>query len=468
MTLAVIGVVLSAVTTGAVVLGGSRVASALTANEPALEQQWGMKKIGAPAAWSNGLTGAGITIGVVDSGVDLVHEDLAAKIVPGTDLVEPGTSPQDDFGHGTHVAGIAAAITGNGRGVTGVAPDAAILPVKVLDNQGRGAANIDEGIRWAVDHGAHVVNVSIGDLLEPISGPPFTEAIRYAWSKDVICVVSAGNSFIFNSASSDEPALVVSATTPDDTLAAYSNGVGGAAWGIAAPGGAGETNEADDILSTYWVGGRSNQYAYLSGTSMAAPHVAGAAALLRAAGLTPQQTVDRLLATAKDLGPPGRDSNFGAGRLDVAKAVEGLGGAGGGGSGTGGGAGGGTTTTTASAGGGSGSGGGSSGGTSSGSGAGSKTTRTTAAPAIPTPPTPDTTTPATETPGGDTGALEQSTGAGTRDEGDGASAGANGNDASAGLPLALILAAGALVLGTGSLIPIVRPGRGGRRSRPGR
>lgn len=468
----------------ALVFSSGHATDALTANEPALAQQWGMQKIGAPTAWGQGLTGSGITIGVVDSGVDLAHEDLAAKLVAGTDLVEPGTTPQDDYGHGTHVAGIAAAVTGNGRGVTGVAPDAAILPVKVLDDQGRGAANIDEGIRWAVDHGAQVVNVSIGDLLEPIEGPPFTEAIRYAWSKGVICVVSAGNSFIFNSTFSDEPAIVVSATTPADEVATYSNGVGGAQWGLAAPGGAGSTNEADDILSTYWINGRPNQYAYLSGTSMAAPHVAGAAALLRAAGLSPQQTVDRLLATAKDLGQAGRDDIYGAGRLDVAKAVEGLGSSGGAAGGTGGGSGtggsGGSSGTGdagagAGSGGGDGSGGGSgsaagsgssSGGGGSGTGAGTSTgSRTTSPEAGAGSAGSGTTAPGSD--GASDGAVDASVLEGSGDEdtaaarsGDGSAGGEDGGGERGGVPAGLGVLASVLVLATGGMVPVLGRRRG--------
>jgi serine protease len=297
-------------------------AGALTQNEPAYSEQWGMQKVGAAAAWAKNLTGQGVTIGIVDSGIDFPHEDFAApgKILPGNNLVTPGTPPQDDFGHGTHVAGIAAALTGNGRGVTGVAPDARILPVKVLDSTGHAAGDVNAGIHWAVDNGAQVVNISIGDLLEPVQGNPFTEALRYAWSKGVVCVLSAGNSYVFNSAVQNENAIVVSATTMDDSLAGYSNGVGSAKWGMAAPGGDGN-GKPTDILSTYWVSGQKNQYAYDAGTSMAAPHVTGAIAVLLGAGFTPQQAVDRLLSTAKDLGTPGRDSSFGAGRLDVARAV---------------------------------------------------------------------------------------------------------------------------------------------------
>jgi subtilisin family serine protease len=300
------------------------VVPAQAANDPGWDNQWNMRVIGAEQAWAVG-TGKGITIAVVDSGVHLTHEDLAGKLLPGQDFVQRGTPPQDDNGHGTHVAGIAAAFANNGRGVVGVAPDATVLPVKVLDENGSGASDIDEGIRWAVDNGAHVVNLSLGNLLEPISGPPFTEAIRYAWSRGVICVLATGNAFVTSSTFENEPAIVVTSTDRNDRIPEYATAVGDAAWGVAAPGGRGALRQTDDVFSSYWTPSQdTNRYAWLAGTSMAAPHVAGAAAVLRSLGLTPQQTVDRLLATAKDLGSPGRDDVYGHGRLDLAKAVAGL------------------------------------------------------------------------------------------------------------------------------------------------
>lgn len=305
-------------------------------NDPGYGQQWGMKIIGAEQAWATG-TGAGITIAVVDTGMFFGHEDYAAgKILPGRNFIEDGQRPDDDVGHGTHVAGIAAASTNNGRGVVGVAPDAKILPVRVLENDGTGvgtgsAADVSAGIRWAADNGAHIINLSLGSHLQGIFGASFVDAVRYAWDRGVICVVAAGNSFVTGSGFKDEPAIVVSATNRNDAKPLYSSGVGEATWGIAAPGGEGSGPNA--ILSTYWTSAnQSNTYANAAGTSMAAPHVAGAAAILRSLGLTPLQTVERLRATAKDLGD---DEAFGAGRLDVAKAVAGLVPAGG--SGTGGG-----------------------------------------------------------------------------------------------------------------------------------
>jgi subtilisin family serine protease len=304
-------------------------AAAGAANDPALDRQWAIEAIGAQQAWGVG-QGNGMVIAVVDTGVQLSHEDLAAKLVAGIDLVDRGSDPQDENGHGTHVAGVAAAATDNGRGIAGVAPGARIMPVRVLDDEGRGStANVVEGVRWAVDNGADVVNLSLGQVAQQLTGPGFVEAVRYAWDKGVVVVVAAGNDFVLSSGFANEPALVVSATTPDDRKPDYSSGVGSAKWGMAAPGGGCQLvtcPREDDVLSTYWIAGKTDGYAYLSGTSMAAPHVAGAAAVLRSLGLTPQQTVDRLLATAVDIGASGRDSTFGAGRLDLAAATAGLGG----------------------------------------------------------------------------------------------------------------------------------------------
>jgi subtilisin family serine protease len=335
-------------------------APARAVNDPAFDRQWGMQLIGAPAAWDRA-TGAGVTIAVVDTGVDLGHEDLAPQLVPGINVVSPGQPPQDDYGHGTHVAGIAAAAKDNGRGVAGTAPGAKIMPVKVfkLDATGQPKANsqdIDTGVRWAVDHGARVINMSFGDQLSFVLGPGFGDTINYAWQHGAVPVVAAGNNgnpanspVLQSSGFSTEPALVVSAVTRQDTLASYSSDVGDAQWGIAAPGGAADNNPADDVFSTYWDQAHpdaTNYYAYLAGTSMAAPHVAGAVAVMLSMGLTPDQAVHALLSTAKDLGPAGPDTTYGHGRLDLAKAVASVPRGTSGGGGSGGGSGGGTTRTT--------------------------------------------------------------------------------------------------------------------------
>jgi subtilisin family serine protease len=320
-------------------------------NDPVFTQhlQWGLERIGAPGAWARG-TGDGITIAVVDSGVDLSHEDLAPKLDGNVSCIGASGnaarcsgSGQDDNGHGTHVAGIALAATGNSRGIAGVAPDARLLAVRVLKDDCAGAeactatGNADDvaaGIRWATDHGADVINLSLGGgTVQSVLGCAFCDAVEYAWSKGAIAVIAAGNDSALPSGFSDEPAVVVTATTRADTRASYSNASSGllrnARWPVAAPGGEAETDPDDcatggtpkGILSTYWSEGHQNGYACLAGTSMAAPHVSGSLAVLRSTGLSPQASIDRLLATAQDLGAPGRDDEFGMGRIDLGRAV---------------------------------------------------------------------------------------------------------------------------------------------------
>jgi subtilisin family serine protease len=288
--------------------------------DPGRVQQWGLDRIDASAARGRG---AGIVVAVVDTGVDLTHIDLRGRLLPGTDIVGHDSDPQDENGHGTHVAGIIAADAGNGQGVVGVAPDAMVLPVRVLDADGSGSIDdIVAGVHWAIDHGADVINLSIGESTQAVMGPSLSQAVRDAWAAGVVPVVAAGNQYVLGSGFSDEPALVVSATTRDDTKPSYASGVGEARWGISAPGGEQpKLGTAGAILSTYWVAGQHDQYAYQAGTSMAAPHVAGAVAVLLGDGYTPQQAVDRLLATAKDIGAPGRDATFGVGLLDLGKAT---------------------------------------------------------------------------------------------------------------------------------------------------
>jgi len=300
-------------------------------------QQWALQKIGAPAAWASS-TGAGVRIGIVDTGVDLTHEDLGGKVVAGTSCVGSDGDParctgsaQDDQGHGTHVAGIAAAIKDNHVGVAGVAPDAQLVVAKVLGANGSGSTDdINAGIRWVVDHGARVVNLSLGDpnfVLTSLHGTELSAGIEYAWAHGAVPVVAAGNTnpdglgLLGSSDYGSLDAIVVGATGPADQVAPYSSPLGNAKWGILAPGGLGGGTPAVDILSTIWKKGQRNQYAALAGTSMAAPHVTGAVALLLAEGYTPQGAVDRLLATADHHVDCGLTSGHCAGRLDVARAA---------------------------------------------------------------------------------------------------------------------------------------------------
>jgi len=307
--------------------------------------QWNLERIGAESAWAVS-RGAGTTIAVVDSGIALDHEDLAGQLVPGTACEGTGGdpdrcqgSPGDDDGHGSHVAGVAAAAAGNRVGIAGVAPEARIMPIKVLFRpcdtcQSTGEADdVAAAVRWAAEQGADVINLSLGSTTSAVFGPGFADAVRDAWALGSIPVVAAGNDYVLTADLDDAPALVVSATDRDDAAPDYSNGVGVAGWGVAAPGGDGsdtpescsQQGEPRGILSTFWSAADPvSAYACLSGTSMAAPHVSGALAVLRSAGLEPAVAVQRLLDTAVDLGPPGPDPTFGAGRIDLAAAVQGV------------------------------------------------------------------------------------------------------------------------------------------------
>ena len=304
-------------------------------NDSGFPLQWNLQQIGAPAAWQRG-TGAGITIAIVDSGVDLAHPDLKDKVIGHVTCVGSNGDEskcvdggQDDNGHGTHVAGIAAADTNNGTGVAGVAPEAAILDVKVLSQScdpvmGCDASGTSEdvaaGIRYAADHGASVINLSLGEQAQSLIGPSFESALQYAFNKEpdgAIPVLAAGNNFVLPSGGALD-AIVVGALDKDRSKSSYSNNIGDAQWALMAPGGEPDTKESctadpNGILSTYL-----NGYACLAGTSMAAPHVAGAAAILRSMGYSKKETIDRLLATAQKMEP---SAVYGSGALDVSAAV---------------------------------------------------------------------------------------------------------------------------------------------------
>jgi subtilisin family serine protease len=311
---------------------------ARASDDAQFSQQWALQKIGAPAAWA-ATTGAGVRIGIVDTGIDLNHEDLAGKVVAGTSCIGSAGDParcagsaQDEQGHGTHVAGIAAAIKDNHVGIAGVAPSAELVVAKVLGPAGSGTTeDINAGIRWVVDHGARVVNLSLGDpnyLITSLRGTPLSEGIEYAWTHGTIPVVASGNTnpgglgVLGSSDYGSMNAIVVGATGPADQVAPYSSPLGNAKWSIMAPGGIGGHTPATDILSTIWKAGQHNQYAALAGTSMAAPHVTGAVALLLAQGYGQQAAVDRLLASADHaVSCGGALGGNCAGRLDVGRAT---------------------------------------------------------------------------------------------------------------------------------------------------
>jgi subtilisin family serine protease len=309
------------------VLAASGAASASSANPATaayFSHQWGLSQIGAPDAWGAG-TGRGVRIGIVDTGVDLAHPDLAGKVGTAATCVNTGGDPlqcvagagagQDDNGHGTHVAGIAGAA---GNGVAGVAPGATFVVAKVLDSSGSGnTGDVAAGIEWVVQHGAQVVNLSLGSdtgilgincVVSGCSNSTITSAVEDAWHAGAIPVIAAGNNAgnLFGpSGYGNLDAVVVAATGRSAQLASYSSTAGNAKWGVLAPGGddpngptAPACGQVDDteILSTYWSGGQSC-YATDEGTSMATPFVSGTLALLLGRGLSPQNAVQTLLAT---------------------------------------------------------------------------------------------------------------------------------------------------------------------------
>ncbi len=282
-----------------------------TGTDPDRSLQYGLDTVRAGAAWTAS-TGTGVTVAVLDTGVDAAHADLAGQVLPGYNAIDDTTGTSSDGkGHGTHVAGIIAAVTGNGIGVAGTAPDARILPVQVMDATGSGTmSTLAAGIVWAADHGASVLNMSLGATTQVTA---VTDAILYARSKGITVVAAAGNQRASGSPVSypaaDPGVIAVAATDQNDAYASFSNG--GSYVDVAAPG--------VRIASTWNDGG----YMYSSGTSMASPFVAAAAALIDAAhpGLTPDQVEHALESTAVDLGTAGRDDDYGYGRIDAAAAV---------------------------------------------------------------------------------------------------------------------------------------------------
>jgi thermitase len=272
--------------------------------------QWNLPVIGTEDGWSITRGLEDVEIAIVDTGVDLDHPELRNRLVKGYNVLDENDEPEDDNGHGTHVAGIIASETNNREGVAGMTWYNRIMPVKAMGAKGYGTTfDIAKGIVWAVDHGADVINLSLGNY-QP--SRVLEEAIQYAYSRNVVMVSAAGND------GSNQPTypsaypevLSVAAVDYDGRLASFSNY--GEYIDIAAPG--------VYIPSTYF----NNQYAALSGTSMAAPHVAGLAALVKSANpeLTNTQIMQIIKRSAIDLGEQGKDNEFGSGLIDVNSALQ--------------------------------------------------------------------------------------------------------------------------------------------------
>ena len=317
--------------------------------------QWALGKVMASAAWGYS-TGEGTVIAVIDSGIDTDHPDLASKLwVNEGEGLDPdngidddgngyvddvhgwrfelygldGPDVDDDNGHGTHVAGIAAAATDNGIGVAGLGWQARIQVIKALNDEGDGwLTDIVDAIFYAADNDADVINLSLG-LAEACACPPLLQgAVNYARDQGAVVIAAAGNTSLEppeTYPANCDGVLGVAATDRYDLRASYSNT--GAHVSVAAPGGTPGCSTCQ-IYSTAWSGDSwpwcwGRQYCYKQGTSMAAPHVAGLAALLAARypSYTPDQAASAILDNAEDLGTGGWDEEYGCGRIDAAAAL---------------------------------------------------------------------------------------------------------------------------------------------------
>jgi subtilisin family serine protease len=281
--------------------------------QPAQILTWNIDRVDAEVSWGIS-TGDPIKVGVIDTGIDLKHPDLQENIKGGYNAIYPWKSPNDDNGHGTHIAGIIAALN-NSIGVIGVGPKIDLYAIKVLNASGSGyLSDVIEGLDWAVSNGMQVVNMSLGTDQDVQS---FHDAILGAYNAGVTIVAAAGNSGGAVSYPAAYPEVIaVSATDETDQIASWSSR--GPEVDLAAPG--------VNIYSTY----KGSTYKTLSGTSMAAPHVTGAAALVidtkrcdldSDGNCTPAEVQQRLEQTAIDLGDSGKDNLYGAGLVNVYQAL---------------------------------------------------------------------------------------------------------------------------------------------------
>ena len=296
--------------------------------DPRFNEQWSFTKVPYVNAWTtDGTTGTGVTVAVVDTGTQRNHPDLGSNQVldghyflhdnSGAFTFEGAGGTSDPAGHGTHVSGTIAAVKDNNVGISGAAPGARILPVQVLCADGAGfSSDVASGITWAVDNGATVVNLSLG------GGASSAElsAVQYADANNVVVVAAGGNDGAGGPASypaaySTSQSNVIAVAATDDANDHPSYGTTGNYLDLSAPGGVPVSGCANDpsveVLSTW----NNGDYCSIAGTSMATPHVSAAAALLRAAnGLcTDSQVKSRLKGTAVSLGNP---TQFGAGLVD--------------------------------------------------------------------------------------------------------------------------------------------------------
>ena len=285
-------------------------------NDPDYVKQWNLRSINVESAWDE-TKGAGMTVAVIDTGVTQVPDLQQTKFVKGYDFVNDKEEAYDDNGHGTHVAGTIAQSTNNNYGVAGVAYEANIMPLKVLSAYGGGTiADIAEAIRFAADNGADVINLSLGGAGE---SQVLEEAVNYAYNKGVVVVAAAGNE---NRNSASYPAryphvISVAATGPSGEKAPYSNF--GAGVDISAPGG---SQDGQILQETIDPETGASMFAGFQGTSMASPHVAAVAAMVKASGVETPDEIREVLTQSVRKVQEDPLNHFGAGHLDASGAVK--------------------------------------------------------------------------------------------------------------------------------------------------
>ncbi|HLT30077.1 MAG TPA: S8 family serine peptidase [Myxococcaceae bacterium] len=302
-------------------------------NDPGFDRQWNLKMIDMPAAWEHN-RGKGVVVAVIDTGI--AYEDRGdfrrvpdlkgVRFVPGYDFVNDTPHANDDHGHGTHVAGTIAQATHNKLGVAGIAHEASLMPIKVLNHFGAGtSADIADAIRWAADHGAQVINLSLGGGMR---SRVMEQAIAHARAKGVTVVAAAGNRGIgkVEFPAAYDGVIAVGAVGPDGQRAPYSSY--GAALDLVAPGGNKSLGGDAGGVVQNTIDPRDPSrsiFGSYQGTSMATPHVAGVAALLYAAGANDPDEVERaLIAGAKPMGGALRTDDHGHGLLNARGALEAL------------------------------------------------------------------------------------------------------------------------------------------------